>query len=81
MTDEWQMEIAGRIATLTASLDMLRARKKEIPDPERRKTDAVTKEIEQLLKVIQQDKSKGVHNYTYATRLLSEAERKVLMVK
>ena len=81
MTDEWQKEIAERITKLTVTLETLRARKKETSDAERRKADAITKEIEQLLKVIHEDKSKGVHNFIYATKLLSEAEKKALAVR
>ena len=80
MTDEWQKEIAERTKKLTLTLETLRTLKKEAPDSERRRTDAVAQEVEHLLKVIHQDKSKGVHNFSYATKLLSEAEKKVLTV-
>jgi len=80
MTDEWQKEIAERTKKLTLTLETLRTLKKEAPDSERRRTDAVAQEVEHLLKVIHQDKSKGVHNFSYATKLLSEAEKKVLPV-
>ncbi len=52
-----------------------------VPDPEKRKIEALTKEVENLLKVIDEDKSKGVHNFNYAKKLMAESEEKVLSAK
>ena len=51
------------------------------PDPEKRKVEPLIKEVEDLLKAVDEDKSKGVHNFIYAKKLISEAEKKVLTTK
>ena len=80
MTDKWQQEISERMKGVELSLKTLRSEKK-IPDSEKRKTEISVKEVEDLLKAIHQDKSKGVHNFIYAQKLLSKAEEKVFMAK
>jgi len=59
----------------------LRFQKKMAPDPEKRKVDALIKRVEDILKVVDEDKSKGVHNFIYTKKLLSEAEKKVFSAK
>jgi hypothetical protein len=81
MTDEWQKEVSEQMKKLKLSLEDLRVRKKLVPEPEKRKVESLTKEVEETLKAIDQDKSKGVHNFIYAKRLMSEAEKKVLTTK
>ena len=78
MTDGWQKEVSEQMKKLKLSLEDLRARKKLVPDSEKRKVEALTKEVEEALKAIDQDKSKGVHNFIYAEKLISEAEKRVL---
>jgi hypothetical protein len=80
MTDKWQQEVSERMKKLELSLKTLTFGKKT-PDPEKRKTEILVKEVEDLLKAIHQDKSKGVHNFIYAQKLLSKAEEKVFMAK
>jgi len=80
MTDKWQQEISERMKKLELFLKILTFKKK-IPDPEKRKTEILVKEVEDLLKAIHQDKSKGAHNFVYAQKLLSKAEEKVFRVK
>jgi hypothetical protein len=77
MTDDWQQEVSDRMKSLKLSLEALRGGKKLTPDPEKRKVEALIKEIEKLLKAIDEDKSKGVHNFIYAQKILSDAEGKV----
>ena len=77
MTDDWQREVSERVKKLKVSLDGLRVQKKEIPGPEKKKVEVLTKEVEELLKAVEGDKSKGVHNFAYAQKLLSDAEGKV----
>lgn len=81
MTDEWQQEVSGRVKRLKLSLETLRFQEKLTPDPEKRKVEDLTKEVERLLKPISEDKSRGVHNFAYAQKLMSEAEEKVLTTK
>jgi phage shock protein A len=81
MTDEWQQEIAGRMKKLRLSLETLRVQRKVVPELEKKKVDALTKEAEDLLKAVGEDKSEGVHNFAYAQKLVGEAEEKVLSVK
>ncbi len=81
MTDEWQQEISERMKKLKLSLETLRFQKKTAPDPEKRKIEALTKEIENHIRVIEEDKSKGVHNFNYAKKLMAESEEKVLSAK
>ncbi len=77
MTEEWQKEISEKMKKLKLSLETLRLQKKVAPEPEKRKVEALTKEVENLLKTIEEDKSKGVHNFIYAQRLTAEGEEKV----
>ncbi len=81
MTDEWQKEISERVKHLKLSLETLGFQKKMAPDPEKRKVEALTKEAEDLLKAVNEDKSKGVHNFLYSQKLVSKAEEKVLSAK
>lgn len=81
MTDEWQQEISGQMKKITHSLEALRGQKKRIPDSEQKKVDALTKEVDALLKAMREDKSKGVHNFVYAKKLMSEGEEKVLLIQ
>lgn len=80
MTDKWQQEISQRMEKLELSLKTLRFEKK-IPDSGKRNTAILVKEAEDLLKAIHQDKSKGVHNFIYAQKLLSKAEEKVFLAR
>jgi hypothetical protein len=81
MTDGWQKEISDHMGKVKGSLEALRALKKGVPDPEKQKVESLTKEIEGALKAIDRDKSKGVHNFIYAKKLMSEAEKRVLATK
>jgi hypothetical protein len=78
MTDEWQKEISERMKRVKLSLETLRTQEKMAPDPERRKVEALTREVEGVLKAIDQDKSRGVHNFIYAQKLTAEGEEKIL---
>ncbi len=81
MTDEWQKEISDQREKLKLSLEALKVKKKQIFDSEQKKVEALTKEVENLLKAIDEDKSKGVHNVIYAKKLMSEGEEKVLLIQ
>lgn len=81
MTEEWQQEISHKMKKLKSSLGTLGFQKKLIPELEKRRVEALTKEIENLMKVIDEDKSKGVHNFIYAQNLISKAEEKVHSTK
>jgi len=63
---------------LKHSLEVLRAQKGRVPGLEKQKIEALTGKVEKALSAIDQDKSKGVHNFIYAQKLMSEAEKKVL---
>ena len=81
MTDEWQQEVSDRMKRLKLYLEALRVQKKMVPDLEIRKVEATIKEVEELLKAVDVDKSKGVHNFVYAKKLMSEAEKKIFTTK
>jgi hypothetical protein len=81
MTDEWQQEIAGRTKRLKISLETLRVQRKVVPDTEKKVVEALTKEAEDLLKAVGEDKSKGVHNFAYAQKLVGKAEERVFSAK
>jgi hypothetical protein len=81
MPEGWQKEVSDRMRNLKLSLETLKVQKKRVPDPGKRKVDVLTKEVEEALKAIGEDKSKGVHNFIYAQRLMSEAERRLLTAK
>ncbi len=78
MTDGWQKEVSGQMNRLKQSLEALRAQEKRVPDPEKQKIEVLTGKVEEALKAIDKDKSKGVHNFIYAKKLMSEAEKRVL---
>jgi CRISPR/Cas system CSM-associated protein Csm2 small subunit len=81
MTDKWQQEISNGIKNLKLSLETLRFQIKLTPDPEKKKFEDLTKEIENHIRVIEEDKSKGVHNFDYAKRLMGKVEEKVSSAK
>ena len=81
MTDEWQHEVSDRMKRLKLSLEALRAEKNSAPDPERKRIEALTKEVSLLLKSVDEDKSKGVHNFIYTQKVIAKAEEKVLPTK
>jgi hypothetical protein len=81
MTDEWQKEISKRMKNVKGSLETLWLQGKKAPEPDKRKIEALTKEVENLLKVIDEDKSRGVHNFIYAQKLAAEGEEKILSAK
>ncbi len=81
MTDEWQQEISDRMENLKLHIQALRSQKKIATDPEKSKVEIFIKETGDLLKVVEGDKSKGVHNFIYAQKLISEAEKKTLSAK
>ena len=81
MTDGWQKDVSEQIKKLKLSLEALKIQKKLISDPEKRKVEALTREVEEALKAIDGDKSKGVHNFIYAQRLMSEAEKRILITQ
>ncbi len=80
MTDEWQQEVSDRMKRLKGSLEALGVEKKLTPES-RKKVEALTKEVNEFVKVVDEDKSKGVHNFGYAQGLMAKAEEKVLMIK
>ncbi len=81
MTDDWQQEVSDRMKRLKLSLEALRSGKKLTPDPEKKKVEALIREVEKLLKAVEEDQSKGVHNFIYAQKILSDAEGKVHSAK
>ena len=81
MTDEWQKEINDKMKKLRLSFEALNLRKKMAPDSEKRKVETIIKEGEDLLKAIDEDKSRGVHNLDYAKGLMAEAEERALSAK
>jgi hypothetical protein len=81
MTDEWQKTISGKMKELRLSLETFRGQKKMAWGSEKRNVEALLKEVRDLLKAIDADKSKGVHNFIYANKLISDAEEKVLLAK
>jgi hypothetical protein len=81
MTDGWQKEVSDQMKRLKHSLEALRVQKKGVRDPEKQKIEALAGKVEEALKAIDKDKSKGVHNFIYAKKLMSEAERRVLETK
>jgi hypothetical protein len=66
---------------LRLSLEALGAKEESAPGPERKKIESLTKEVNEFLQVIHADKSKGAHNFVYASQLISEAEEKVLAIE
>jgi hypothetical protein len=78
MTDEWQKETSEMMKRVRLSLETLRLQKKMAPDLEKRKIEALTKEVENLLRAVDEDKSRGAHNFFYARKLAAEGEQKVL---
>jgi len=80
MTDDWQKEIAEGMKRVKVSLAALTPQK-NFPDTEKGRIKTVTKEVEDLLLTIEQDKSKGVHNFTYTQELISRAEEKVRSIR
>jgi hypothetical protein len=81
MPEGWQREVSAQMKRLKTYLEALKGEKKRAPGPERAKVEALTKEVEEALKAISEDKSQGAHNFVYAKRLMSEAGEKVLTAK
>jgi hypothetical protein len=81
MTDGWQKEVAEQMKRLRLSLEALRTGKRLLPDPEKHEVDALTRKVDEVLKAIDGDKSKGVHNFIYAKRLMSEVEKRILTTR
>jgi hypothetical protein len=81
MTDQWQRDISQKLARAKASLESLRTESKKMPDSERKMAETVIREAEALVKAVEQDRSKGVHNFTYARALLFRAEAEILSVE
>jgi len=81
MMDEWQQEVSDRMKRLKLSLDALKVERQRIPAADKKNIDALVKKAEEILKTVGEDKSKGVHNFTYAQRLISQAEEQVLSTK
>jgi len=73
MTDEWQKEVSGQMKSLKHSLEARRVQKQ--------KMEAPAGKVEEALRAIDEDKSKGVHNFIYAKKLMSEAEKGVLVTQ
>jgi len=78
MPEEWQREVSEQMKKLKLSLATLRSQKKWAHDLEKGKVEALTKEVEEALKAIGEDKSQGAHNFVYAKRLMLEAGKKAL---
>ena len=81
MTDEWQQEISDRIKRLKLSLEVIQRERMPGPGPERKKVESLVTEVNKLLRGVEEDKSKGVHNFTYAQRLISRAEENLLAIR
>lgn len=81
MPDGWQKEVSEQMKRLRLSLEALRAGKKVLPDTAKNEVDVLAKKVEEVLKAIDKDKSKGVHNFIYAKRLMSEVEKRVPTTK
>ena len=80
ITDEWQQEVSGRVKRLKSSLEALRVEKRGDPEA-KKKVDVLMKEVNEQITAIEQDKSKGVHNFVYAQELMAKAEEKVLAIR
>ncbi len=80
MTDEWQKEVLDRMNRLKHSLEALRTEKRPGSDPKKR-AESLFKEVGELIKAVDGDKSKGVHNFIYAQTLIGKAEEKVAAFK
>jgi hypothetical protein len=78
ITDGWQREVSDQMKKLKHSLQALRVQEKRVSVPERQKIEALAGKVEEALKAIDRDKSKGVHNFIYARKLMSEAGKRVL---
>ncbi len=81
MPDGWQKEVSDRMGKLKLSLEALKDRRKLISDPERSEVEALSREVREVLNAIAEDKSQGAHNFGYAKRLMSDAEKKILTAK
>jgi len=55
------------------------AEKKLGPVP--RNVEASIKEVNEFVRVVEEDKSKGVHNFAYAQEVIGKAEEKILTIK
>ncbi len=76
MPDEWQQEISSRLKSLKAALETFRSERRGTPES-RKRAEAAIREVEERIKAVAEDKSKGVHNFAYAQDLLGRAEEKV----
>ena len=77
MTDEWQQEVSDRIKRLKLSLEAYqRSRRMPGSGSERKKVEALVKEVNELLRVVEEDKSKGVHNFVYAQEIDRPRQRR-----
>jgi hypothetical protein len=81
MMDEWQLEVSDRMKRLRLSVDALKVQRKRVPEAEKKNIDTLIKKVEETLKTVGEDKSKGVHNFTYAQQLISRSEEQVLSTK
>ncbi len=63
---------------LRFSLEALGSRKKLLSNQDQREIEAVRRKMEEIQKAIDQDRSKGAHNFNYAKQLISEVEKRVL---
>jgi hypothetical protein len=81
MTDDWQREVSDRTQKVKLSLEALKVEGKSNSGPGRKRIEVVAKEVNEFLKVIHADKSKGVHNFVYAQRLIGKAEERILAIK
>lgn len=77
MTDEWQREVSDRMKRLKLSVERLLAQMRITSESEKKKSNGL-REVEEILKVLEKDRSKGVHNFIYAQDLLLRAETQVL---
>ncbi len=77
--DEWQQEVSDRMKRLKRSLETLMAEKRLASTP--RKVEALMKEVNEFVRVVEEDKSRGVHNFAYAQELMGKAEERVLTIK
>jgi hypothetical protein len=81
MIEEWQREISAQLKKTKSVLEALRKQDEATAGPEQKKKDTLSKEIEAILQVLEEDKSNGAHNFQYGRKLISEAEQKILAAR
>jgi len=78
MTEDWQREVLQRLRRMKTALEAFRSQNKGASHGEDKRAEKAAEEAERLLKAVEEDKSKGAHNFQYAQKLISEADQKML---